>query len=175
MATQADALRGLFEKSVGKIEEDRPVNKGKGSFFWLTQANSKYGIHLDEQVSKTRFFTVGLAYHQGYVIFSPDHRLVENALAALNKTYPAVADSLPKAQKNAALILEPDGLTRILTAAIEESLPVSQEPLFRDSVTKYLYPRFDILRAFPTAIMTMPVFYAVEQGVWQDVSWQQIK
>lgn len=175
LATQADALRGLFEKSVGKIEEDRPVNKGKGSFFWLTQANSKYGIHLDEQVSKTRFFTVGLAYHQGYVIFSPDHRLVENALAALNKTYPAVADSLPKAQKNAALILEPDGLTRILTAAIEESLPVSQEPLFRDSVTKYLYPRFDILRAFPTAIMTMPVFYAVEQGVWQDVSWQSAK
>ena len=175
LATQVSALRGLFEKTVGKIEEERPINKGKESFFWLTQANSRYGIHLDEQVSKKRFFTVGLAYHQGYLIFSPDHRLVENALAALNKTYPAVADSLPKAQKNAALILEPDGLTRILTAAIEESLPVSQEPLFRESVTKYLHPRFDILRAFPTAIMTMPMFYAVEQGVWQDVLWQQIK
>jgi len=170
LTEHTETLRMLFQKSIGDIEVSGET--GEESFVWTSQVSSKYGIYRDVSNSKKAFFKVCLAYQQEYLIFSPDHRLVENTLTVLNKTYPALSDSLPVDQANKSLIIYPESVAQLIKESISDSLPISQEAIFRESVSKYLFPRLDGFSQFPAASLSMPVFYDIEQAVWEDVQWE---
>lgn len=173
LSDHTEALRILFEKSIGVIDEKVTDEANEEAFVWTSLVNSRYGIYQDESNPKKAFFKVCLAYQQEYLIFSPDHRLVENTLAVLNKTYPALADSFPQERLNKSLILYPESIAQLIKASISDSLPISQEAIFRESVSKYLFPQLETLSQFPAASLSMPVFYDIEQAVWEDVQWEE--
>ncbi|MBB6107013.1 uncharacterized protein YfaA (DUF2138 family) [Paraburkholderia bannensis] len=142
----------------------RPVSARSGT---AQSAGSSYAA----QLSAPRYFPVTLALAHGYVVFSPDARLVDDTLAVLDKRYPAIADTLAP-QRLAATVMS---ITPATSAALVEreagrSLPADQEAVFRNAARTHLLPKLHAVASYAPFALSLPDSLPSSLG-WVPVQW----
>ena len=177
------------EQPAKKESRDQPAEAKKSYFppFEVHETQSPQGVMWRREVSSIdgkydsaespdaermwskRFFKVTLARWKDILIFSPDDTLVDNAIAALDKKYPAVFDSIPS-KANLSLIVFPSDLGELVRSEVLKSLPEDQEPVFRSNVTRVLMPVLENLKSYPGYGLWTP------QGSkgWESLRWQPL-
>jgi len=142
----------------------RPVSARSG-----TALTSK--ASFASQLSAERYFPVTLALAHGYLIFSPDSRLVDDTLAVLDKRYPALADTLaPQRLPRTILTLTPSSAAALVEREAATALPVDQEAVFRNASRTHLVPKLHALAHYPTVSLTLPPTLPKSAG-WVPVQW----
>jgi uncharacterized protein YfaA (DUF2138 family) len=160
-------LGKLFEQHIGAREFIRgsrfPVEQQdtQGAHYWKRVVSARYGSQLaadepfKDELSSARFFPVALATSGPWLFFSPDGKLVEQAVAVQQKRYPSQGDGLGAADRTIA-ILTPATLASLIEREMYAALPGQDEPLFRDAAKIYLAPRLKALAEYP------PLFIALQ-------------
>lgn len=178
------------EKQAGEKPQDKPVEAKKSYLppFEVLETQSLRGVTLQREVSSIhgkyeasespnsekmwskRYFKVTLSRWKGILIFSPDDTLVDNAVAALEKKYPAVSDFIPP-NANLSLVVFSGDLGELVRSEVLESLPETREPVFRANVTRGLMPALDKLKSYPAYGLWTP------QGGkgWEQLRWQPLE
>jgi uncharacterized protein YfaA (DUF2138 family) len=192
-AQDRNAAEPQGEKPLGEKPREQPAKEEpeeQGSYFppfevhetqlpqgviWCREVSSidgKYekaeSSHAERMWSK-RFFKVTLARWKDILIFSPDDALVDNAVAALDKKYPAVSDSIPP-EATLSLIVFPANLGELVRSEVLKSLPEDKEPVFHSNVTRVLMPVLENLKSYPAFGLWTP------QGKkgWEPLRWQPL-
>lgn len=195
-ASQAEvvkpALGALFGQIVGSYEAKAQTDDKSGPYkrlpvttkpgpanatLWQRPVSARYGTAQSAdapfaaQLSSERYFPVTLAIAGDVVVFSPDARLVDDALAVLAKRFPAVADSLPKDKTDRiVLTMTPASLAPLVRREAGAALPADQEAVFLNAAQTHLFPKLKALSRYA------PVSLALDGGVpssrgWVPVTW----
>jgi uncharacterized protein YfaA (DUF2138 family) len=152
------------EQRAGVTVWQRPVSARSG-----TALSSK--ASFAEQLSADRYFPVTLALSHGYLIFSPDERLVDDTLAVLDKRYPALADTLaPQRAPRTILTLTPSSAAVLIEREAGAALPADQEAVFRNASRTHLVPKLHALAHYPPVSLTLPE-HLPESTAWVPVQW----
>lgn len=186
------ALGALFGQIVGSYEakaqaDDKagpykrlPVTTKQGpanATLWQRPVSARYGTAQSAgapfaaQLSSDRYFPVTLAIAGDVVVFSPDARLVDDALAVLAKRFPAVADNLPRDKvERIVLTMTPASLAPLVRREAGAALPADQEAVFLNAAQTHLFPKLKALARYA------PVSLALDGGVpssrgWVPVTW----
>ncbi|MEA3082605.1 MAG: hypothetical protein QOC89_302 [Paraburkholderia sp.] len=169
-AKSADAASGYRRLPVTQRDQDgvtvwqRPVSARSG-----TALSSKASFAT--QLSAERYFPVTLALARGYLIFSPDSRLVDDTLAVLDKRYPALADTLaPQRLPRTILTLTPSSAAALIEREAGAALPADQEAVFRNASRTHLVPKLHALAHYPPVSLTLPQKLPGSTG-WVPVEW----
>jgi uncharacterized protein YfaA (DUF2138 family) len=142
----------------------RPVSAARSGT--ERSAASRYASRL----SASRYFPVTLALAHGYLVFSPDARLVENTLAVLDKRYPAIADTLaPQSLAATVALVTPAAAARLVEREVGRALPRDQEAIFRNAARTHLLPKLQAVAAYPPFAMRLPALPAATE--WAPVEW----
>ncbi|CAH2898943.1 MAG: FIG00458405: hypothetical protein [uncultured Paraburkholderia sp.] len=142
----------------------RPVSARSG-----TASSSR--ASFASQLSAERYFPVTLALAHGYLIFSPDSRLVDDTLAVLDKRYPALADTLaPERLPRTILTLTPSSAAALIEREAGAALPADQEAVFRNASRTHLTPKLRALAHYPPVSLTLPQTLPGSTG-WVPVEW----
>lgn len=157
-----------------------PVTKhdqGGGVTVWQRPVSALSGTALSSkasfasQLSAERYFPVTLALAHGYLIFSPDTRLVDDTLAVLDKRYPALADTLaPQRLPRTILTLTPSSAAALIEREAGAALPADQEAVFRNASRTHLVPKLHALAHYPPVSLTLPQNLPGSTG-WVPVEW----
>lgn len=195
-AAQAEAVKpalgALFGQIVGSYEAKAQADDKSGPYkrlpvttrpgpanatLWQRPVSARYGTAQSAgapfaaQLSSDRYFPVTLAIAGDVVVFSPDARLVDDALAVLAKRFPAVADSLPKDKtERIVLTMTPASLAPLVRREAGAALPADQEAVFLNAAQTHLFPKLKALSRYA------PVSLALDGGVpssrgWVPVTW----
>ena len=158
------------------------AQQGKGGTLWTREISSRYGLYESgtslnaAKMRSPRFFRAAVAAWRGFLVFSPDDRLVRDVMAVLDKRYPAIDDSLT--EHGPGLVLYPGRLGELLKESVQDSLPSSQESLFRESVSRYLFPAFERLEQFHGFSMSLPKVAEGNSGQpglrWGEAKWKSL-
>ncbi|WP_133646784.1 DUF2138 domain-containing protein [Paraburkholderia flava] len=142
----------------------RPVSARSGT---ASAAKAPFAAQLSAQ----RYFPVTLALAHGYVIFSPDARLVDDTLAVLDKRYPALSDTLaaPRVPRT-VVTLTPAAAASLIERESASALPADQESIFRNAARTHLVPKLHALAAYPPVSLTLPQTLPTSPG-WVPVDW----
>ncbi|WP_158881172.1 DUF2138 family protein [Rhodanobacter sp. L36] len=172
---------GAYEEKAGNADGRLPVTSHQGvgdSTEWQRDVSARYGsadateAKLTDTISSDRYFPVTLAVAHGYVVFSPDGALVDDALAVLEKRWPAVADSMGNASREHVVAqLTPASMAKLIEQESFASLPQDQEPVFRNAATQFLIPKLHALGAYPALTLRLPDTLPTQRG-WIAVQWQ---
>lgn len=185
------ALGNLFEEGIGAWEaKAHPTTGGSyrrlpvttrqssgGATIWQRPVSARSGTAgsaaalFADQLSAQRYFPVTLAFAHGYVVFSPDGRLVDDTLAVLDKRYPALADTLDSARVAQTVVM----FTPATTAALIErealrALPADQEAIFRNAARTHLFPKLRAFAKYPPVSLSLPRSLPSSPG-WVPVEW----
>lgn len=180
-------IEPLFGKMIGSIEanysDDRfPVETlasadGKR---WQRTVGSNFGQYAaaqlmdPAQLASSGFFNVTLARKGDMLMFSLDDKLVEQAMATLDKRYPPLADTLP-ADRSVPLYVAPEKLAPLLQQEAMASLPARLEPVFRNAAETHLLPKLDALSRYgQVAVMLPPDTVPDEQWQWLPLEWKSL-
>lgn len=190
-----DTLKTLFEKHIGTHEAGRqpPENadppppktyyppfavqerREPGGTVWRRAVSSPYGSRPGsesadaEKMRSARYFDVSLARWKDMLLFSPDGKRVDDAIATLEKRYPALADSLP-ADSDLALVAVPEQFGELVRTAVLDSLPEAREAVFRQNVSARLLPVLDRFKTWPAYGLATP---KTSSG-WEQLAWQPL-
>lgn len=151
--------------------EERKTPSGT---LWRREVSSPHGTRPSEDsghggdMRSPRYFTVALAEWQDALLFSPDAGLVDDALAALEGRYPALADALPEGSET-ALAVYPDRLAGLVETAVLDSLPDRREPVFRANVSEHLLPRLEKLKE--DRLLRLPA--PAGRSPWEPLRWAE--
>ena len=142
----------------------RPVSARSGT---AQSAVSPYA----SQLAAPRYFPVTLALAHGYVVFSPDGRLVDDALAVLDKRYPAVADTLaPKRLDAAVMVITPSSGAALIEREAGRALPEDQEAILRNAARTRLLPKLREAALYPPFTLSLPAKLP-SSAAWVPVEW----
>ena len=186
---------GMFSFSFGRNEEEpiRPASftppfpisekSGPSGTIWSRMVSSRYGLHdakghpLADKMRSGRYFNVTMAHWKGYILFSPDDRMVAKAIAVLDKRFPPVADTLArgKATQDAMVLINPGTLGQLVRQSSLDSLPSSQESIFRASVSRYLFPNLEKLNRYSSYALTLPKGSPDGAAKWELLQWQEFR
>ncbi|MBW9108074.1 DUF2138 domain-containing protein [Paraburkholderia phenoliruptrix] len=151
--------------------------QGAGVTVWQRPVSARSGTALSSkasfasQLSAERYFPVTLALAHGYVIFSPDARLVDDTLAVLDKRYPALADTLAAERlPRTILTLVPASAAALIEREAGAALPADQEAIFRNASRTHLTPKLRALAHYPPLSLTLPQSLPGSTG-WVPVEW----
>ena len=195
-AAQAEAIKpalaALFGQIIGSYESKAQADDKSGPYrrlpvttrsgpanatLWQRPVSARYGTAQSAgapfaaQLSSDRYFPVTLAIAGDVVVFSPDARLVDDALAVLAKRFPAVADSLPRDKaERIVLTMTPASLAPLVRREAGAALPADQEAVFLNAAQTHLFPKLKALSRYA------PVSLALDGGVpssrgWVPVTW----
>lgn len=181
------AVAPLFEKMVGSFEanysEDRfPVvtQTTDNGQRWSRTVGSNFGQYSAEQMmdpnqlASTGFFNVTLVRKGDMLMFSLDDKLVTQAVAALDKRYPPLADTLP-AKHSVPLYVAPEKLAPLLQTEALSSLPTRLEPVFRNAAETHLLPKLDALSRYGKVAVTLPADTVPdERWQWLPINWKTL-
>ncbi|MDQ1923232.1 DUF2138 family protein [Massilia pseudoviolaceinigra] len=107
------------------------------------------------------------------VLFSPDRKLVEQALAVSRKQAPAIADRLADPSRTVGLIA-PASLAELIRKEAFDALPSTREPVLRAAADAHLVPRLNALKKYPPYRLVLKSLPA--SGVsWQPLEWQALE
>jgi uncharacterized protein YfaA (DUF2138 family) len=161
-------LGKLFEwsmPSAGELAQTR----SKDGTVWLREARFA-PRNKGEEGAKTK---IALALAKQYVLFSPDARLVERAIAAIEKRHPNIGETLPlTARSNTLALLHPKALSAIVKREAEQAL--RDEPVLAQAVARQLGPRLEKLaKREPVALLVTqtPLSGA---AAWVPVEWRDL-
>lgn len=177
---------GAYEAKAAKADGNEagyrrmPVTtreQGAGVTVWQRPVSARSGTAISSkasfasQLSAERYFPVTLALAHGYVIFSPDARLVDDTLAVLDKRYPALADTLvPERLPRTILTLSPASAAALIEREAGAALPADQEAVFRNAARTHLTPKLRALAHYPPLSLTLPQTLPGSTG-WVPVQW----
>jgi uncharacterized protein YfaA (DUF2138 family) len=187
------ALGKTFGDAIGAYEaKAAPVDGAKSDYrrlpvtmhqqgadvtVWQRPVSARSGTALASkasfaaQLSAERYFPVTLALAHGYLIFSPDGRLVDDTLAVLGKRYPALADTLAPARlPRTILTLTPSSAAALIEREAGAALPPDQEAVFRNASRTHLVPKLHALAHYPSVSLTLPQNLPGSTG-WVPVDW----
>lgn len=189
LAAMQPQLKQLFADTIGAYEDKAGSDDGRlpvttragaaGAQVWQREVSARYGsaeaakASDAEKLSAERYFPVTLAVAHGYVVFSPDGKLVDDTLAVLGKTWPAMADDMRGEPSRVIGEVVPASLAKLVEREAFDSLPQDQEPLFRDAATQYLLPRLHALAGYPPFALRLPATLPARRG-WAEVQWQPL-
>jgi len=142
----------------------RPVSARSGT---MPGASSPHA----SQLSAARYFPVTLAVAHGYIVFSPDARLVDDTLAVLDKRYPAVADMLaPPRLATVVALITPAAAAALIEREAGRALPEDQEAIFRNAARAHLLPKLRAVAGYPPLTLSLPAKLPASAG-WVPVEW----
>ncbi|MCG5078398.1 DUF2138 family protein [Paraburkholderia tagetis] len=152
------------EPSAGVTLWTRDVSARSGT---AQSAGSAYAA----QLSAPRYFPVTLALAHGYVVFSPDARLVDDTLAVLEKRYPAIADTLsPQRLSTTVVSVMPSTAAALVEREAGRALPADQEAIFRNAARTHLLPKLHAVANYPPLALSLPDSLPLSAG-WVPVEW----
>ncbi|MDR0453974.1 MAG: DUF2138 domain-containing protein [Deferribacteraceae bacterium] len=132
-----------------------------------SSASSSYASQLSVQ----RYFPVTLALAHGYLVFSPDARLVDDTLAVLDKRYPAVADMLtPSRHSTTVALITPAAAAALIERESGRALPADQETIFRNAARTHLLPKLQAAATYPPLTLSLPATLPTSAG-WVPMEW----
>ncbi|CAE6903973.1 hypothetical protein R75471_03133 [Paraburkholderia domus] len=177
---------GAYEAKAAKSSDADPGyrrlpvtqhDQGAGVTVWQRPVSARSGTALSSkasfasQLSAERYFPVTLALAHGYLIFSPDSRLVDDTLAVLDKRYPALADTLaPQRLARTILTLTPSSAAALIEREAGAALPADQEAVFRNASRTHLVPKLHALAHYPPVSLTLPQNLPGSTA-WVPVEW----
>ncbi|WP_425219841.1 DUF2138 domain-containing protein [Ralstonia solanacearum] len=189
------ALGALFGQIVGAYEAKAQADKadeGAGAYkrlpvttrpgpasatLWQRPVSARYGTAQSAgapfaaQLSADRYFPVTLAVAGDVVVFSPDARLVDDALAVLAKRFPAVADSLPRDKAGRiVLTMTPASLAPLIRREAGAALPAEQEAVFLTAAQTHLFPKLKALARYAPVSLALDGAAPSSRG-WVPVTW----
>ncbi|HEV8473848.1 MAG TPA: DUF2138 family protein [Methylomirabilota bacterium] len=165
---EAAVLERLFRVGLGE-----PEPHAGDAHVWRREVASPDGIHRPRTTPGQRYFVATLARHRHALAFSPDDRLIAEALAVAERTYPALADVLP-ADATVLAVLVPRSLGTLAEAEAFASLPAGQEPVFRNAASAHLVPRLAKLKTYPAYALVLPADAAPRADRWLAVEWRPL-
>ncbi len=198
-AQQAEAVKpalgALFGQIVGAYEAKAQADDKAGAYkrlpvtthpgpagatLWQRPVSARYGTAQSAgapfaaQLSADRYFPVTLAVAGDVVVFSPDARLVDDALAVLAKRFPAVADSLPRSSNGGAgrivLTMTPASLAPLIRREAGAALPAEQEAVFLNAAQTHLFPKLKALARYAPVSLALDGAAPSSRG-WVSVTW----
>ncbi|MES2964347.1 MAG: DUF2138 family protein, partial [Bdellovibrionota bacterium] len=152
--------------------QDAKVAAGQVGF--IREVGGRYGFYPSSKspnnklLGSKRYFKVKLVATSGSIYFSPDDRLVDKGLTTADGKFPSMATSLPAKGKSASFIVAPDALAKLAKASILESLPESQESIFRTAVSRQLFPNLEKFAKRPLQAASIG---SGGNGAWKQVEW----
>ncbi|XHO06220.1 hypothetical protein ACEQUB_03132 [Ralstonia syzygii] len=195
-AQQAEAVKpalgALFGQIVGAYEAKAKADDKAGAYkrlpvttrpgpasamLWQRPVSARYGTAQSAgapfaaQLSADRYFPVTLAVAGDVVVFSPDARLVDDALAVLAKRFPAVADSLPGDKAgHIVLTMTPASLAPLIRREAGAALPADQEAVFLSAAQTHLFPKLKALARYAPVSLALEGAAPSSRG-WVPVTW----
>lgn len=188
----SQSLGQVFEQVIGAYEARAPEASQNGGYRRLPMSISHpspnttvwqrpvsalegtaraAGTPFAAQLSTRRYFPVTLALGKGYLLFSPDAQLVDNALAVLSQRYPATADTLvPARLSNTILTLTPAAAATLVEQEAAIALPASREAVLRNAAQAYLVPKLTALAGYPPVSLSLPAALP-SRTAWVPVAW----
>lgn len=162
---------GAYEGNIG--EHVFPVvEKREGqNHQWLRQVSSNFGPYAAQEaenpsaITGKAFMRVSLARHGSTLLFSLDDKQVDKALGTLNKTFPPMADVLPK-NLLMPFYFGPDAMAQLMQKETLESLPRDMEPVFYNAAQTMLIPKLRTLGGYGKYALTLPKG-SEPNGHWQ--------
>lgn len=171
-------LGKLFGSMIGAYEGNVDehvfpvVEKQEGaSHAWQRQVSSNFGPYAakdaekPDAISGKAFMKVSLARHGSALLFSLDDKLVDKALGTLNKTFPPMADVLPK-DLLMPFYFGPDAMAQLMQKETLDSLPQDMEPVFYNAAQTMLVPKLRTLGGYGKYALTLPEG-SEPNGHWQ--------
>lgn len=170
---QAELMGRIFAGAIGTREfafgkadtynrfpVQRKTRKDGGQT-WQRVVSARYGsqsakgFYLANSLSADRYFPVSLGQKGRFVYFSPDARLVDDALSVAAGQFPSAADGLAQP---ATLWLRANSaqLAKLLESSAMESMPADSEPIFHDVAEQRLLPRLKALATQPSYSVRLP-------------------
>lgn len=149
-------------------EPIRAVQHKGGAQLWQRPVNGPFGIRAGDDGAD---YLPTLARQGRYLVFSPDDKLVEQALAALNRRYPNMGDVLPGQAVTLGVIV-PKMVSEMAAAEAFEVLPADQEAIFRNAAEQHLLPRLAAMKKYPAYSLTLAREPSGDKRQWQTVEWQ---
>jgi uncharacterized protein YfaA (DUF2138 family) len=190
LAQVKSALASVFTDAIGAYEAKasgdddyrrlpvRVSNADGGVTLWTRSVSARSGTAASagspdaEQLSTPRYFPVTLALAQGYVVFSPDARLVDDTLAVLDKRYPALADTLaPQRLAASVLAVTPTTAAALVEREAVRALPADQEAIFANAARAHLLPKLHAVASYPPLALSLPATLPATLG-WTPVEWR---
>ncbi|HEV8585118.1 MAG TPA: DUF2138 family protein [Methylomirabilota bacterium] len=174
---EAAVLERMFTAAVGAAEPalsghaDPRYSVGRMEAVEMSMWQRR--VTAPDGVRRQGFFQVSLARHRHAVAFSPDDRLVTEAIAVAGRQYPALADVLPEGATVLA-VLVPRALGTLAEAEAFASLPAGQEPVFRNAASTRLVPRLAALKTYPAYALVLPADAAPRADRWLAVAWRPL-
>ncbi|NLP65902.1 DUF2138 family protein [Paraburkholderia sacchari] len=189
LAALKDALASVFGDAIGAYEAKAGNEAGyrrlpvqtkepsAGVTLWTRAVSARSGTAQSAgtsyaaQLSAPRYFPVTLALAHGYVVFSPDARLVDDTLAVLDKRYPAIADTLtPQRLSTTVVSIMPSTAAALVEREAGRALPADQEAIFRNAARTHLLPKLHAAASYPPLALSLPDSLPSSAG-WVPVEW----
>lgn len=127
------------------------------------------------KLGSSRFFRVKLAVTPTSLIFSPDDLLVDKSLMTVQGKFPSMKTMLPPKAESVTLIVLPEALAKLAKDSILESLPASQESIFRTAVARHLFPNLEVFGKRPLQAGVLKAsassIKAPEGMQWRNLDW----
>jgi uncharacterized protein YfaA (DUF2138 family) len=153
-----------------KLRLKKIVEVAKGENYSLSrEVLSRYGV-IKKGVGGSNYFLVKLAAKGNLLVFSPDSAAVDQVLLTVDKKYPALAEILGPISKEAPFYVSPERLTQVVIGAVMDTLPSAQEEIFRNAVTKHLFPNLKKMAKQPAFTLNFPLMSA-EKSAWTKIFW----
>lgn len=184
---QATLMGQIFANAIGtrefKLGEPDSYNRfpvkhstGQGAAqMWQRTVSARYGVASAAKFSDAsslsagRYFPVTLGQSGRFVYFSPDARLVEDALSVMAGKFPSVVDGLPQ-PANLWLRMDTGQLAKLLETSVLDSVPADQEPIFHDVAVQRVLPRLKALATQHAYSLRLPTSLPRTTG-WTPINW----
>jgi uncharacterized protein YfaA (DUF2138 family) len=159
-------LGELFAWSMPKGGGDITPARNKETTTW-TRAAQLAPHAKGEEGAQTK---IALALAKQYVLFSPDARLVERAVAAIEKRHPNVGETLPEAaRRNTLVMLNPKALSAMVKREAEQTL--RDEPVLSQALARQLGPRLEKVAKYQPMALVAKQMPTAGDAVWVPVEW----
>lgn len=152
-----------------------PITKAKlgpGQIGFIREVGGRYGVYPSSKslnpklLGSRRFFRVKAVATSDVIVFSPDDQLVDKTLMTVDGKFPSMAVEIPKGAKSPMIILVPDAISKLAKNSILESLPSSQEAIFRTAVSRHLFPNLEKFGKRPVQAASL-----TGNGEWKNMEW----
>jgi len=189
LAAVKNALAGVFNDVIGAYEASADTSAGyrrlpvetKDVAADVTQWTRAVSAHSGTaksadspyaaQLSAPRHFPVTLALAHGYIVFSPDARLVDDTLAVLDKRYPAIADTLaPQRLSTTVMMVTPSTAAALVEREASRTLPADHEATLRNAASAHLLPKLRAVAGYAPFALSLPDSLP-SSASWAPVTW----
>lgn len=120
--------------------------------------------------------TASLLQAKDLVVFSPDQKLAERALAVHDRRLASVADTTgPAATQGTTLaIITPNSLAGLIRAETSRSLAADSEPHLRAAALRHFWPKLDELAKLPAYRVSLGADALQGTRGWHPLIWQSL-